>query len=95
MWHTSAILPPIAEKIPPLDGLMTYGHEPVTDEMFDTSPNLKVVSVVGVGYDHVDEDAARKRGIALGHTPGVLSDTTADMTWGTPACCGTQCSTCI
>ncbi|MCY4402506.1 MAG: D-glycerate dehydrogenase [Candidatus Poribacteria bacterium] len=81
MWHTSAILPPIAEKIPPLDGLMTYGHEPVTAEMFDTSPNLKVVSVVGVGYDHVDEDAARERGIALGHTPGVLSDTTADMTW--------------
>lgn len=81
MWHTSAILPPIADKIPPLDGLMTYGHEPVTAEMFDTSPNLKVVSVVGVGYDHVDEDAARERGIALGHTPGVLSDTTADMTW--------------
>ena len=81
MWHTSAILPPITEKIPPLDGLMTYGHEPVTDAMFDTSPNLKVVSVVGVGYDHVDEDAARERGIALGHTPGVLSDTTADMTW--------------
>ena len=81
MWHTSAILPPIAEKIPPLDGLMTYGHEPVTDAMFDTSPNLKVVSVVGVGYDHVDEDAARERGISLGHTPGVLSDTTADMTW--------------
>ena len=81
MWHTSAILPPIAERIPSLDGLMTYGHEPVTAEMFDTSPNLKVVSVVGVGYDHVDEDAARERGIALGHTPGVLSDTTADMTW--------------
>lgn len=81
MWHTSAILPPIAEKIPSLDGLMTYGHEPVTAEMFDTSPNLKIVSVVGVGYDHVDEDAARERGIALGHTPGVLSDTTADMTW--------------
>ena len=81
MWHTSAILPPIADKIPPLDGLVTYGHEPVTDEMFDTSPSLKVVSVVGVGYDHVDEDAARKQGIALGHTPGVLSETTADMTW--------------
>ncbi len=81
MWHTSAILPPIAEKIPPLDGLMTYGHELVTAEMFDTAPNLKVVSVVGVGYDHVDVDAARERGIALGHTPGVLSDTTADMTW--------------
>ena len=80
MWHTSAILPPIAEKIAPLDGLMTYGHEPVSAEMIASAPDLKAVSVVGVGYDHVDEDACRERGIALGHTPGVLSDTTADMT---------------
>ena len=80
MWHTSAILPPIAERIPPLDGLMTYGHEPVSPEMIATSPNLKVISVVGVGYDHVPVEACRERGIAVGHTPGVLSDTTADMT---------------
>ena len=80
MWHTSAILPPIAEKIPPLDGLMTYGHELVTPEMIATSPNLKVVSVVGVGYDHVHVDTCRERGIGIGHTPGVLTDTTADMT---------------
>ena len=80
MWHTSAILPPIAEKIPPLDGLMTYGHEPVSPEMIATSPNLKVISVVGVGYDHVHVETCRERGIAVGHTPGVLSDTTADMT---------------
>ncbi len=80
MWHTSAILPPIAEKIPPLDGLMTYGHETVSPEMIATSPNLKVISVLGVGYDHVHVEACRERGIAVGHTPGVLSDTTADMT---------------
>ncbi len=80
MWHTSAILPPIAEKIGPLDGLMTYGHEPVPAEMINTAPNLKAISVVGVGYDHVDVAACRERGIALGHTPGILSDTTADMT---------------
>lgn len=80
MWHTSAILPPIAEKIPPLDGLMTYGHEPVSPEMIATAPNLRAISVVGVGYDHVHVGACEARGIAVGHTPGVLSDTTADMT---------------
>ena len=80
MWHTSAILPPIAERIPPLDGLVTYGHELVTPEMIATAPNLKVVSVVGVGYDHVHVEACRERGIGIGHTPGVLTDTTADMT---------------
>ncbi len=80
MWHTSAILPPIAERIPPLDGLMTYGHELVSPEMIATAPNLKAISVVGVGYDHVPVEVCRERGIAVGHTPGVLSDTTADMT---------------
>ena len=51
MWHTSAILPPIAERISPLDGLLTYGHELVTPEMIATAPNLKAISVMGVGYD--------------------------------------------
>ena len=81
MWHTSAILPPIAEQIADLDGLMTYGHEPVTEEMIASAPNLKVVAVVGVGYDHVDSNAARARGIEVSNTPDVLSDTTADMTF--------------
>lgn len=81
MWHTSAILPPIAEKISPLDGLMTYGHELVTEAMIAGAPNLKVISVVGVGYDHIDAKAAKARGIAIGNTPGVLTDTTADMTF--------------
>ncbi len=80
MWHTSAILPPIAEKIPQLDGLMTYGHELVSPEMIASARNLKVISVVGVGYDHIHVGACKERGIAVGHTPGVLSDTTADMT---------------
>ena len=81
MWHTSAILPPIAEKISGVDGLITYGHELVTAEMMDTAPNLKVIAVVGVGYDHVDSNGAKARGIAVGNTPGILSDTTADMTF--------------
>lgn len=81
MWHTSAILPPIAEKIVGLDGLITYGHELVTEEMIATAPNLKVIAVVGVGYDHVNVNAAKARGIAVGNTPDVLSETTADTTF--------------
>ena len=81
MWHTSAILPPIAEKISDLHGLMTYGHELVTAEMMGTAPNLKVIAGVGVGYDHIDAAAAKARGIAVGNTPGVLDNTTADLTF--------------
>jgi len=46
-----------------------------------SAPNLKVISNMGVGYDHIDTVAAKSRGIEVGNTPGVLSDTTADMTF--------------
>jgi glyoxylate reductase len=39
------------------------------------------VSTFSVGYDHVDVAAAADRGIAVGHTPGVLTETTADLAW--------------
>jgi glyoxylate reductase len=42
---------------------------------------LKAIAVVGVGYDHIDTRAARKRGIDIGNTPGCLEETTADMTF--------------
>lgn len=42
-------------------------------------PNLKVVSSFGVGLDRIDLDAARARGIAVGHTPEVLNDCVADL----------------
>ncbi|GMK57180.1 hypothetical protein CspeluHIS016_0400140 [Cutaneotrichosporon spelunceum] len=42
--------------------------------------NLKVISTFSVGYDHIDVAAANARGIAVGHTPGVLSDAVADLT---------------
>jgi lactate dehydrogenase-like 2-hydroxyacid dehydrogenase len=44
-------------------------------------PALKVVSQMAVGYDNIDLAAATERGIAVGHTPGVLTDTTADFAW--------------
>lgn len=70
---------PIPDKIADLDGLFTYGHEPVTAEMMDKAPRLKVISNMGVGYDHIDVAAATERGIAVGNTPGVLDETTADQ----------------
>lgn len=81
VWPDAGLAPPLAEKIVDRDGILTYGHELVTPEMMDTAPNLKVISVMGVGYDHVDVAAAFERGIAVGHTPGTLDETTADLTF--------------
>ena len=43
-------------------------------------PRLKAISTISVGLDHIDVAECRRRGIAVGHTPGVLTDATADLT---------------
>jgi lactate dehydrogenase-like 2-hydroxyacid dehydrogenase len=45
------------------------------------SPDLKVISNIAVGYNNIDVPACTKRGIRVTNTPGVLDDTTADLTW--------------
>jgi glyoxylate reductase len=48
-------------------------------DLLDTAPQLKVVSNYAVGFNNIDVPAATARGIAVGNTPGVLTDATADM----------------
>lgn len=50
------------------------------DEM-DRLEGLRVVANMAVGYDNVDLDAARERGIRVTNTPDVLTDATAELTW--------------
>ena len=45
------------------------------------APSLKVISNIAVGYNNIDVAAATKRGVRVTNTPGVLDDTTADLTW--------------
>ena len=42
---------------------------------------MRIVAVAAVGYNIVDVGAATRRGILVTNTPGVLTDTTADMAW--------------
>lgn len=64
-----------------IDAYLTYGHPPTDGALMDRMPNLKVISNFGVGVDHIDTDAARKRGIPVGNTPNLLDGATADMTF--------------
>ena len=45
------------------------------------SPELKVIANIAVGYNNIDVPEATRRGIRVTNTPGVLDDTTADLTW--------------
>jgi glyoxylate reductase len=59
-------------------GLICLLTDTVDRALLDAMPNLAFVSSVSVGVDHIDVDALTRRGIPVGHTPGVLVDTTAD-----------------
>ena len=59
-------------------GLVCILTDRVDAQLLDAMPALEFVSSVSVGVDHVEVDALTRRGIPLGHTPGVLVDATAD-----------------
>jgi lactate dehydrogenase-like 2-hydroxyacid dehydrogenase len=58
------------------------GHQPVGAALYDTLPNLEILSSFGVGYDHIDAQEAGRRGILVTNTPGVLDDEVADLAIG-------------
>lgn len=60
-------------------GLLVLPGEKVDAELCDAAPQLRVVSTVSVGYDHVDVAELTRRKIALANTPGVLTNATADL----------------
>jgi len=55
--------------------------DPIDAAFFDACPDVRVVANVAVGYDNIDVVEATRRGIAVGNTPGVLTEATADLTW--------------
>ncbi|MBJ7329212.1 MAG: D-glycerate dehydrogenase [Solirubrobacteraceae bacterium] len=61
------------------DALITTLGDKVTAELLDAAPRLKVVANYAVGADNIDVPAALRRDIAVGVTPGVLTDATADL----------------
>lgn len=61
------------------DAVVCQLSGPVTKEVIDHNPNLKLIANVAVGYDNIDVEQATKKGILVLNTPGVLDDATADI----------------
>jgi glyoxylate reductase len=62
------------------DAVVTMLHDKIDGAFLDAAgEQLRVVANVAVGYDNVDTDAARERGVRVTNTPGVLTDATADL----------------
>lgn len=62
--------------------LMCLLTDRIDAEVLDAGPGLRVVANIAVGYDNIDGSAARDRGIVVTNTPDVLTEATADLTWG-------------
>ncbi|KAL6479704.1 hypothetical protein MHYP_G00107370 [Metynnis hypsauchen] len=62
-------------------GLLCLLSDQIDAEVLDAAgPNLKVISTMSVGFDHLAIDEIKKRGIRVGYTPDVLTDATAELT---------------
>ncbi|KAM3612010.1 uncharacterized protein V6R79_000939 [Siganus canaliculatus] len=62
-------------------GLLCLLSDRIDAEVLDAAgPNLKVISTMSVGFDHLALDEIKKRGIRVGYTPDVLTDATAELT---------------
>ena len=76
-------LPPaydiLRQKTGELDALLCLLTDRVDEALIQAAPHLKVISNMAVGYDNIHVDAASRRGIPVGNTPGALTETTADF----------------
>ncbi len=69
----------LKEKVKDAHGLLCLLADRIDSEIIESAPNLKVISNYGVGFDNIDISTATQKGIPVGNTPGVLSETTADL----------------
>lgn len=71
------------EVVRDADALVAMVHDRIdADVVRAAGPRLRVVANVAVGHDNVDVPALTERGVIVTNTPGVLTDATADLTWG-------------
>lgn len=71
----------LLERAASADGLLTLLTERVDAALLDAAPRCRVVANMAVGYDNVDVAELTRRGVLLTNTPGVLTETTADLVW--------------
>ena len=81
IWIEPLPPPPdvLRRKVSDCEGLLSLLTERIDGQLLDAAPRLRVVSNYAVGFNNIDVPAATERGIAVGNTPGVLTDATADM----------------
>ncbi|RXT04532.1 D-glycerate dehydrogenase [Ammoniphilus sp. CFH 90114] len=84
MWQEEDIPVPrevLEDKVKDIDGLYCLLTESIDESLLQRANKLKVISNMAVGFNNIDVEAATQRGIIVTNTPGVLTETTADLTF--------------
>ncbi|MGA8040600.1 MAG: D-glycerate dehydrogenase, partial [Acidimicrobiia bacterium] len=68
----------LATELSGCQGLLSMLTDVLDEDLLSASPDLRVISQMSVGVDNIDIGACRRRGIPVGHTPDVLTETVAD-----------------
>lgn len=71
----------IMEQMEGAQGLISLLSDPIDGEVIKSNPDLKIISNYAVGYNNIDVKTATERGIMVTNTPGILTETTADLTF--------------
>ncbi len=71
----------LRQKISDKEGLLCLLVDRIDRRVIASAPRLRIIANCAVGYDNIDLDAARQRGILVTNTPNVLTEATADLTW--------------
>lgn len=71
----------LIRKVRNKEGLLSLLVDTIDREVMEAGPHLKIIANCAAGYDNIDTDFARRKGILVTNTPGVLTETTADLTW--------------
>jgi len=81
LWEQDEPIPRVVlrNKIKAADGMLCLLTDHIDVEVLADAHRLCSLSTMAVGYDHIDINACTERGISVGHTPGVLTESTADL----------------
>lgn len=71
----------LLRRVADVDGILTLLTDKVDAELLDAAPRCRAIANMAVGYDNVDLPELNRRGVLLTNTPGVLTETTADLVW--------------
>lgn len=70
------------KRIPECDAVVPLAGLRIDRATLDTAPNLKLIATYGAGYDHVDVDYARSRGVTVANIPDAVTEPTAELAFG-------------